>query len=154
MISLSDIEEQIPQLKNPEYLLPSNNTASDPGSQDGEDYYKDLKIIPTISNSKVIFDETNVKENYPLSFAFSQAKKENEVETEDSMLARFMVPLLWQVTKNQIEDFSRLETDIQHINKVLRAANKKMIKINKSVDALGPDAISKKRGDDFDLKNF
>ena len=57
MISLSDIEEQNPQLKNPEYLLPSNNTASDPGSQDGEDYYKDLKIIPTISNSKVIFDD-------------------------------------------------------------------------------------------------
>ena len=153
-VSLSDFEGQVPQFKNPEYLLPSNNTATDPGSEDGEDYYKDLKIRPTISDSKVVFERDNIVNLYSSNINFNQSKKEDEVETDDSMLARFMVPLLWQITKNQIEDFSRLESDIQYINNVLRAANIKMIKINTDVNNLGPDAISKKRSNDFDFKKF
>lgn len=154
MISLSDFEGQVPQFKNPEYLLPSNNTATDPGSEDGEDYYKDLKIKPTISDSKVVFEQGNILQLYLMNSIFNQPKKENEPETDDSMLARFMVPLLWQITKNQMEEFSRLESDIQYVSNVLRAAGKKMIRINEEVDNLGPDAISKKRSDDFDFKKF
>ena len=75
MISLSDFEGQVPQFKNPEYLLPSNNTATDPGSEDGEDYYKDLKIKPTISDSKVVFEQGNILQLYLMNSIFNQPKK-------------------------------------------------------------------------------
>lgn len=147
-------EAKNPLLKNPEYLLPSNNTATDPGSEDGKDYYEESKIRPTLSDSKVVFDAGNINKEYMLNVIFSKAKEENQTETEDSMLARFMIPLLWQATKNQIEEFNKLSKDIQEVNKILRAANKKMVDINVSVDNIGQDAIAKKRSNDFDFKKF
>lgn len=141
--------------KHPEYLLPSNNTASDPGSEDGEDFYKDMKINAYVTpGGKIIFDSDEIKKNYERNTLWSPSKKTNEEETEDSMLARFMIPILWQATKKQMDSFSSLGTDIEKLTTILRSANKKMIGINETVKQIGPEVIDKKRADDFDFKKF
>ena len=141
--------------KHPEYLLPSNNTASDPGSEDGEDFYIDNKINAYVTGEgKIIFDSSEVTDNFMRSIAWSPSKQEKQEETDDSMIARFMVPILWQATKKQMDSFSSLGIEIQKLTSILRSANKKMIGINETIRELGPDAIDGKRSDDFDFKKF
>ena len=141
--------------KHPEYLLPSNNTVSNPGSENGEDLYKNMKINTYVTGEgKVIFDSGEVSKNYLRNFAWSPSKKENQEETEDSMLARFMIPILWQATKKQMESFSSLGIEIEKLTTILRSANKKMIRINDTLRDIGKEGIDKKRADEFDFKNF
>lgn len=152
-ITLTDSKVSVE--KHPEYLLPSNNTASDPGSEDGEDFYKDVKINAYVTNEgKIIFNSAEVTKNYLRNTGWSPSKKKDQEETEDSMLARFMVPILWEATKKQMESFSSLGSEIKNLETILRSANKKMIGINETIRELGPDALDEKRANDFDFKSF
>lgn len=152
-ITLTDSKVSVE--KHPEYLLPSNNTASDPGSEDGEDFYKDVKINAYVTNEgKIIFNSAEVTKNYLRNTVWSPSKKKDQEETEDSMLARFMVPILWEATKKQMESFSSLGSEIKNLETILRSANKKMIGINETIRELGPDALDEKRANDFDFKSF
>ena len=141
--------------KHPEYLLPSNNTAADPGSEDGEDFYKGVKINAYVTDEgKIIFNSAEVTQNYLRNSVWSPSKKKDQEETEDSMLARFMVPILWEATKKQMDSFSSLGSEIKKLETILRSANKKMIGINETIRDIGTEGIDKKRADEFDFKNF
>jgi len=148
-------DSEMPLEKNPEYLLPSNNTSTVPqsgGSKEGEDLYKNDKIHSYVmGNGKISFKRGEIEKVF--SEQLSKFPRE-ENESEESYLSRFMVPILWQTTKNQFECFSQLSSSIEQIKTDLRSANIKMVKINKEVEKIGDDDIAKKRSEEFDLKNF
>ena len=140
--------------KNPEYLLPSNNTITDPSSNDGEDLYKDKKINTYITiDGNIIFKKSEVEQVFKDQLKTTLLGNQQE-KTDDSMIARFMVPLLWQITKNQFNEFSNLASEIQTLERDLHSANKQLINVNEVVREIGEDSIDQKRKNDFDFKNF
>lgn len=148
-------DSELPLEKNPEYLLPSNNTSTVPqsgGSKEGEDLYKDDKIHSYVKgNGKIAFKLSEIEKVFSEQLAKFPREKN---ESEDSYLSRFMVPILWQTIKNQFESFSQLSSSIAEIKRDLRSANIRMVKINKEVEKIGDDEIAKTRSEDFDFKNF
>lgn len=148
-------DSELPLEKNPEYLLPSNNTATIPesgGSKEGKDLYKDEKINAYVTGSgKLAFKSAEIKKTF--SDQLSKFPR-NEGESEESYLSRFMVPILWQTTKNQFESFSKLASSIEEIKQNLRAANIKMVSINNEIEKIGDKNIAKQRAEDFDFKKF
>ena len=148
-------DSELPLERNPEYLLPSNNTVTVPqpgGSNQGADLYKDDKIKSYVtSTGSITFKRSEIEKGF--SDQLAKFPKQPD-ESEESYLSRFMVPILWQATKNQFASFSELDASIQKIKTELRTANVSMVSINKEVSGLGEAAINSKRAEDFDFKKF
>jgi hypothetical protein len=148
-------DSEMPLEKNPEYLLPSNNTSTVPqsgGSKEGVDLYKNDKIHSYVKgDGKISFKRSEIANVF--SDQLSKFPRE-ENESEESYLSRFMVPILWQTTKNQFDSFFQLSSSIEQIKTDLRSANIKMVSINNEVEKIGDDDIAKKRSEDFDFKSF
>ena len=148
-------DSELPLERNPEYLLPSNDTATIPeggGSAKGKDLYKDAKINAYVTDDgKFTFKRSEIEKGF--SDQLSKFPK-NPEESEEAYLSRFMIPILWQTTKNQYDSFSKLTSSILEIKQNLRAANIKMVEINQEIDKIGDNNISKKRTEAFDFKKF